>query len=132
LPVAVGLVEIDCAVLLVRRAINPGLGKLALPGGYVNDRESWEEALSREVQEETGLLLPPTAFKLYTVLPSTKKDNLLVFGVARNVSHFEPNVPNNEVTELGFATHPRELAFPTHTAMLERFLLEQDDYLHGG
>jgi len=44
------------AVLLTKRALEPGVGKWALPGGYVNRGEVVEEAARREVFEETGLL----------------------------------------------------------------------------
>lgn len=42
-------------LLLVRRARNPGLGKWGLPGGFVDRGENVEEALRREVLEETNL-----------------------------------------------------------------------------
>ncbi|TWU55368.1 NUDIX hydrolase [Rubripirellula reticaptiva] len=42
-------------LLFVRRARNPGLGKWGLPGGFVDRDESVEEALAREVLEETSL-----------------------------------------------------------------------------
>lgn len=45
LPVAVVLVPVeDGGLLLVRRAIEPRTGKLALPDGYVNFGETWQEA----------------------------------------------------------------------------------------
>jgi ADP-ribose pyrophosphatase YjhB (NUDIX family) len=45
----------DGKVLLVRRARSPGKGFYSLPGGRVEFGESLHQALSREVDEETGL-----------------------------------------------------------------------------
>jgi mutator protein MutT len=44
-------------VLLVRRARNPGKGKWGLPGGFVDRGESVEQALVREIVEETKLVV---------------------------------------------------------------------------
>lgn len=45
-------------ILLVRRKLNPGKGKLALPGGFVKQDRSILESALDEVKEETNILFP--------------------------------------------------------------------------
>src|ERR1700689_4375459 len=48
-------------VLIVRRARPPAHGLYTLPGGGVELGETLEEAVAREVREETGLEVEPRA-----------------------------------------------------------------------
>lgn len=50
-----GVVVRDGAVLLVQRAQEPLAGQWTLPGGVVEAGETLEEAVVRELREETGL-----------------------------------------------------------------------------
>jgi bifunctional NMN adenylyltransferase/nudix hydrolase len=42
-------------VLVVRRKGNPGRGLIALPGGFLNQKETIQEGALRELKEETGI-----------------------------------------------------------------------------
>ena len=53
--VAVGIIKCDDKIILTKRAREPQKGLLALPGGFVDYRESLESALVRELQEELNL-----------------------------------------------------------------------------
>ena len=46
-------------ILLVKRRSEPGKGLYAMPGGHVNPAERIEEAMVRELREETKIKLPP-------------------------------------------------------------------------
>lgn len=54
-----GVVIKDGKVLLARHTYGGGNGMLIVPGGYVNNGETPEEALKREYREETGICVEP-------------------------------------------------------------------------
>ena len=59
-------------VLLVRRAKPPRLGEWSIPGGAQSLGETIFEAAIREVREETGVTVKPTA--IVTVVDSVLRD----------------------------------------------------------
>jgi 8-oxo-dGTP diphosphatase len=53
------ILQRDSKVLMVRRRKDPFKDRLALPGGFVNEGETVEEAMKREAIEETSLEVEP-------------------------------------------------------------------------
>ena len=54
------IVEKDYKLLLVRRKKDPFKGSLSFPGGKVDEGEKVEDAVKRELREETNLNIEPT------------------------------------------------------------------------
>ena len=115
-PVAVMLVPVGVGLLLIRRLVEPHIGRLALPGGYVNYEETWQAAGAREVFEETGVRLDPENVREFFV-SSAPDGTVLIFGVSDPVERaaVEAFKPTSEATECVVIDAPVDnLAFPLH------------------
>ena len=128
LSVSVVLLPIDDGLLLVRRTQNPQAGKLALPGGYIEVGETWQEAGAREVREETGFTVDAAGIRLFDAR-SAPDGTLLVFGLAppQSSQDMPPFVASNETSEMAVAPGPLELAFLLHTEIAARYWKEKTD-----
>jgi ADP-ribose pyrophosphatase YjhB (NUDIX family) len=111
-------------LLVIRRNIEPALGKLALPGGYVEDGEDWRQATCREAQEEAGLKVDPARLVIFEALSNPEGNRVLLFALApaiegAQLGNFEPTP---ETSERCVLFSPEELAFPLHTQVASRYL----------
>ncbi|GII90533.1 NUDIX domain-containing protein [Sinosporangium siamense] len=127
LPVAVMVLPVDDGLLVVRRDVEPRRGELALPGGFIDMGESWQQAAARELREETGVAVDPAAVRLLDV-HSAPDGTVLVF--ARGPRLAAPDLPpvaaTAETSEWLVITGPRELAFPLHTRVVADYFQELD------
>lgn len=117
--VVVGLLIQNNSVLLVRRAINPGKGLWGMPGGYVDMGEVVEEAVAREIREETGL--ETQARQLVCLLSEAELPQVLAVYEMEMVSG--SIVPGSEVMDAAF--FPLDdlppLAFPRDEKLLASY-----------
>ncbi|MDJ0346059.1 NUDIX domain-containing protein [Streptomyces sp. H10-C2] len=127
LPVAVALLpvrrESGTGLAVIRRTIEPGRGLLALPGGFIDHGESWEQAVIRELAEETGIVAAAADVTLADVLTDEQGGYLLVFGLlpARHAAELPASVSTDETEGWDVLDAPAELAFPLHTLAVRRW-----------
>lgn len=112
-PVAVLAVPVeDLGVLMVRRVDHPA--GLALPSGYIEHGERWEDAAARELAEETGIDVDPATIRELRVR-SGEDGTLLIFAIAPAITRaaLAAFVPSAEVSELVVVSAPRnDVVFP--------------------
>ncbi|WUH22843.1 NUDIX domain-containing protein [Streptomyces sp. NBC_00448] len=127
LPVAVCLLPVHDAdgtgLVVIRRTIRPALGRLALPGGFIDFGETWQQATTRELAEETGIVAGAADVVLADALTDTEGGYLLLFGLLppRPVGELPPSVPTDETEGYELLHAPQELGFPLHTLAVRRW-----------
>jgi len=72
-------VILDAGKVLLRR--HPTLGKWLPPGGHILPGETPDDAVRRELREETGLLVEPTDYAHLPPIEAIKKELALPFYV---------------------------------------------------
>jgi ADP-ribose pyrophosphatase YjhB (NUDIX family) len=126
LPVAIALLPVrdgaGTGLAVIRRTIEPGRGLLALPGGFIDHGETWEQAVVRELAEETGIVAPAEPAHADT-LTDAEGGYLLVFGLLplRDAAELPVSVPTDETEGWEVLYVPAELAFPLHTLAVRRW-----------
>jgi ADP-ribose pyrophosphatase YjhB (NUDIX family) len=108
----------DGRVLIVRRARPPAHGVYTLPGGVVELGETLEEAIIREVQEETALTIEPVGLAGYRQAIARDaagkiERHFVILPFAARWIAGEPTL-NEELAEWHWR-HPSELAGLTTT-----------------
>jgi ADP-ribose pyrophosphatase YjhB (NUDIX family) len=132
IPVTVVLVPIvdgdRTGLLVVRRAIPPQIGKLALVGGFLEEHEAWQHGGAREVREETGVIVDPAQLEPHWFASSAPWPNrVLLFSIAppQAASALPRFTHDAESSERGVIYGPGGLdeafAFTTHVEAARRY-----------
>lgn len=136
IPVSVVLVPVidgtQTGLLVVRRAIEPQRGKLAIVGGFLEEHESWQQGGTREIREETGATVDPATLETMWFASSSPKPNrVLLFSIAApiSVAALPAFHEDAETSERGLVFGPDGLAeafaFPLHVEAARRFFAQR-------
>src|SRR5689334_5538668 len=90
IPVSVVLQPVNdggrVGLLVVRRAIEPKKGLMALVGGFLEEHETWQVGGAREIREETDVVVDPTGLEPFWFTSTEPKPNrVLLFSQARPI-----------------------------------------------
>ena len=110
---------VETGLLTIERGIEPQLGHLALPGGYL-EYEDWRDGLLRELFEETSLKIEDmSCVTLQAARSIDQNRKIVLFGSVPPIEHsaLANFVANRECPRFEVIFEARELAFATHTEM---------------
>lgn len=140
IPVCVVLVPVRdgdrTGLLVLRRGIEPQKGRLALPGGFLEEHESWQQGGARELREELDLVIDPVGMNPFWYASSAPRPNrVLLFATAAAVdlAGLPPFTRSHETEERGAVFGPDGLddvfGFSLHADAAQRWFAAQR--IHG-
>ena len=119
----VAFITQDDEVLLVKRTLDPGKGKWALPAGFVDPEEDPRRAVERETLEETGLVVETD--QLLELLHRPDADGIadIVIAYSAHVLGGELHA-SDDAEEVGWFSrdHLPETALVTTHILIQRWL----------
>ena len=118
-------------ILLTKRNQNPAKGKLDLPGGFVDPKESAEYACYRELKEELNIEIDIQKLKFIMSLPNVYHyqgidyNTLDLFFEYRLDEKIPMSLEKNEISEILWLKREsidiKDIAFSSQQKFLQRF-----------
>lgn len=127
------LITYGSKLLWIKRGTEPRKGYWTQPGGFMEGGEKPEEAASRELLEETGVIVSPDSLTLYAIgsLPEISE----VYLVYRGCVDSEAASTSLEVEEVGFFSLEEapwsKQAYPEVEDVLQLFYSEHENNRYG-
>ncbi|MGZ3790118.1 MAG: NUDIX domain-containing protein [Bacteriovorax sp.] len=120
-PVAVAIVPFNNKLVGIRRGIEPKKGQIAFPGGYINSGETFKQALTRELYEETGIRISQDFWEIFHVGDAVQSNRILIFGLCKEISSIDLDYKSKETEGIFLIDHDIPLAFPLHEDARNKF-----------
>lgn len=120
-PVAVALVPFNNKLVGIRRGIEPRKGQIAFPGGYINSGETFKQALTRELYEETGIRVSEDSWDIFHVGDSVQSNRILIFGLCKEIGSINLDFKSDETEGIFLIDKEMPLAFPLHEDARNKF-----------
>jgi ADP-ribose pyrophosphatase YjhB (NUDIX family) len=120
LPVAVAAaINSRGQVLVVKRNLNPGINQWSLPGGFIEAKETSQEACLRELKEETGINGRIIKLAGVYIHKTRMYGSLLVIGYSVKALNGKISI-SSEVKEAKFLNREKlpRIPFPSHQKIL--------------
>tara|TARA_Y100000590_G_C15621014_1_gene977558 strand:+ start:119 stop:523 length:405 start_codon:yes stop_codon:yes gene_type:complete len=92
-----GIIPYKDKIVMVKRGVEPNIGKWSFPSGYVNRYETLENALKREVNEECGITIE---VRWIVGIYSDKNNPVILAVFHANWKNGELKVNDDEVTDV--------------------------------
>ena len=122
-PTATLLCPNDNAILLVKRAFDPGKGLWGLPGGFIELNETPEDAAIRELYEETRLVGRVKNFIGFCTHFGSVFGDILLIGLEMKIDNFSTLAANDDADEARFFSINKlpDLAFKCHQKIVDLY-----------
>lgn len=121
LPVAGAIIPSGNGIVLIKRGVEPRIGKWALPAGYVDSFETPDEAVVRESKQEATIDI--TIDYQLCMLKPPNANQFIVFYVAKRTDQVpQPGSDATEAKVFPLDQLPEDIAFPLHRQVIEQYI----------